>query len=88
LPWPAAGQLYLQRETQEGANQDDDGEYRHAGEGGLSGDSADDVADDQQLQAEQDRPAELLAEMAVDAGLMTAQLDDGSTGTGSACRRQ
>jgi hypothetical protein len=38
----------------------------------LSGNSADDVADDQQFQAEQDRSAELLAEMAVDAGLMTA----------------
>src|SRR5262249_16316766 len=79
LAWARAGQLYLQREAQEGADQDDDGEYRHAGEGGFSGDSADDVADHQQLQAEQDRPAELLAEAAVGAGLTMAEPDGGST---------
>ena len=45
-----------------GADKDDDGEYRHAGEGGFSGDGSDDVAGHQQLQAEQDRPAGLLAE--------------------------
>ena len=57
-----AGQLYLQRETQEGTDQDDDGEYRHTRQGGFRGDSADDVPNHQQLQAEQDRPAGLRAE--------------------------
>ena len=46
----------------------------------MSGDSADDVANHQQLQAEQDRPAELLAEAAVGAGLMMPEPNGGSTG--------
>src|SRR5215469_8732130 len=75
-----AGQLYLQREAQEGTDQDDDGEYRHARQGGFSGDGADDVPNHQQLQAEQDRPAELLAEAAVNLALVTAEPDGGSTG--------
>lgn len=43
LPWPAARELHLQREAQEGADQDDDAKYCHAGKGGLGGDRADDV---------------------------------------------
>src|SRR5262249_39261310 len=73
LPRPTAGQLDLQRPAQEGPDQHDDGEYCHAGEGGLGGDSADDVAGYQQLQAEQDCPAELLAETAVIAGITMTQ---------------
>src|SRR5262249_35232629 len=79
LPWPAAGQLHLQREAQEGADQDDAGADRHAGESGLAGDSADDIPGDQQLQAKQDGLAELLAEAPVGAGLVVGEADGGGT---------
>jgi len=45
----------------------------------MAANRASDVPNHQQLQAEQDRPAELLAEAAVDVGLMTAEPDSGST---------
>src|SRR5215467_2443982 len=77
LPRPAAGDLYLQREAQEGADEDDGAEHGHADEGGLGGDGADDVGGHQQFQAEQDGLAELLAEAAVIVGLMPAEPDRG-----------
>src|SRR5215469_11431365 len=77
LPRPAAGDLYLQGEAQEGADEDDGAEHGHAGEGGLGGDGADDVGGHQQFQAEQDGLAELLAEAAVIVGLVPAEPDRG-----------
>src|SRR5215469_164942 len=49
LPWPAASELHLQREAQEGADQDDEAKYCHAVKGGLGGDSADNVPGHEQL---------------------------------------
>ena len=43
LPWPAAGQFHLGRETQKNSDQYDDGQDANAGEGGLGGDGPDDV---------------------------------------------
>jgi len=73
LPWPAARELHLQREAQEGADQDDDAKYCHAGKGGLSGDGTDDVPGHQQLQAQQDGLAELRAEASIGAGLVMGE---------------
>jgi len=55
LPWPPPGGLDLEREAQEGADEDDRGQYRHAGQVGRGGDGTDDVAGHKQLQAEQDQ---------------------------------
>ena len=57
-----AGCLDLEGEAQEGADEDDRRQYRHAGQAGRGGDGPDDVAGDEQLQAEQDGLAQLLAE--------------------------
>src|SRR5262249_10213536 len=80
LPRPAARELHLQREAQEGADQDEEAKYCHAGKGGLGCDSADDVPGHEQLQAKQDGLAELLAEALVDAGLAAGEPDSGGSG--------
>ena len=47
---------------------------------GLGGDGADDIAGHEQLQAEQDRLAELLAEAAVGRDVVTGEPDGGGDG--------
>src|SRR4051794_26589776 len=69
LPGPSSGYLDLEREAQECTDDDDAGQGRHACEVGRGGDSPDDVAGAEQLEAEQDGLAELPAEALVDGGL-------------------
>src|SRR3954447_11913312 len=68
LPWPSSGYLDLEREAQKCTDEDDRAQDRHACEVGRGGDGPDDVAGDEQLEAEQDDLAELLAEARVDGG--------------------
>ena len=75
LPRPVAGDLHFQREAQEGSNEHDPTQHCDAAQVGPDGDGADDVGGDQQLQAEQDRPAELLAKRAVDLGIRRRSRD-------------
>src|SRR5262249_58164106 len=70
LPRPSPGYLDLEREAQECADEDDHRQYRHAGQGGRGGDGTDDIAGHEQLQAEQNRLAQLLAETPVNISLV------------------
>src|SRR5262245_3402200 len=77
LPRPAAGQLDLEAEAEEGPDQDDPAEDQHAFERRRDRDRADDVRRDEQLQAKQDRPAELLPEGRVNVRLAAGQPAEG-----------
>ncbi len=67
LPGPAAGDLQFQRETEERADQHDQGQHQHAGHAGCHRDDPDDVGRHQQLKPQQDRAAQLLTETSVRA---------------------
>ena len=49
LPWPSRGCLDLEREAQEGADEDDHGQHCHAGQTRRGGDGADDVTGHEEL---------------------------------------
>src|SRR5688500_15132054 len=61
LPRPAAVDLRLEREAQEGADDDDEAEHAEVLERRLHRHRADDVRGDEELEAEQDRAAEVEA---------------------------
>src|SRR5262249_12841894 len=69
LPRPATITLHLPGEAEERPDDHDHAEYRDAGERRLSGDRLDNVARHQQLQAQQDNLAQLLAKRAINIGL-------------------
>ena len=65
LPGPSSGDLEFERPGQERTDCHDDGEHAHAGEGGCSGDGADDVASDEKFEAQQNRATNHAARRAV-----------------------
>ena len=71
LPRPAAFDFGLQREAQEGSDQDDYGEEAYARQGQGRGDGTDDVGADQQFEAQEDASAEV-GPVAVVAGAPVA----------------
>lgn len=54
LPGPASGEFQLEREAEEGSDQDDDRENADAAVGQIDGDRVDDVSSDEQFQPHQD----------------------------------
>src|SRR5215471_18301593 len=75
LPWPSPGCLDLKREAQERADEHDRGQHRYAGQTRRGRDGTDNVTGHQQFQAEQDGPAQLLAETPVDITIAPGEPD-------------
>jgi hypothetical protein len=65
LPGPFSIDLNLERPTQEGSDEYDEAEHANGGEGGIDGDTADDVGSNQQFQSDQDCSAQVRAQTAV-----------------------
>ena len=74
VPWPHAVDLDLEGEAQDHANEHDGPEDDDALHGLVDHDRADDVGDDEHFEAEQDHPAEVLAQVA--ERVLTARGDD------------
>jgi hypothetical protein len=80
LPRPVSSDLHLQREAQEGANQNDRAQHRHTDEVRLRGNSANDVTGNEELQSQEDRSPEHLTKLAVNVLFMSSESQDSSGG--------
>lgn len=74
IPWPRAVDLDFEREAQHDPDQHDDSQHGHALDRLVDNDRANDVGDDEHLEAEKDHPSEVLAQIA--EGISTAAGDD------------
>lgn len=62
MPWHDTVQFDLQREAQERPHEHDEAQRRRTLERLLDGDRQDDVGDDEDFQAQQDRPTDVVAQ--------------------------
>ena len=69
VPRPEAVDLDLEREAEQYPDHHDEPEHPDALEGAIHDDRQDDVGDDEDLDAEQDRPAQVAAEPRVPVGV-------------------
>ena len=76
LPRPPALDLDLERETKERPDHHDPRENRKAVQGRIDRHGVDDVGGDEELQPEQDAPAQVLAELSIGIGLPPAGRDE------------
>ena len=65
IPGPFAIDLNLQRPAEERSHEHDEPKHANAGEGGVNGDTADDIGNNQQFLSDQDRPPQIQAQMSI-----------------------
>jgi len=65
IPGPFAIDLNLQRPAQECSHEHDEPKHANAGEGGVNGDTTDDISNNQQFLGHQDRSPQVQSQISI-----------------------